>query len=103
MFFLLGTIIPKTFNISLFLSRRIKTEITIDGDAMKGAGFTQVMAQTYNLGTVPALKAIDTIFAKYAGERDPMVMIVDEAGKKILISTVSKAKADGLTPHPKKE
>ena len=86
-----------------YIGDSIKTEITLDGDAMKGAGFTQVMAQTYNLGTVPALKAIDTIFAKYAGERDPMVMIVDEAGKKILISTVSKAKADGLTPYPTKE
>ncbi len=85
-----------------FIGDSIKTEITIDGDAMKGAGFTQVMAQTYNLGSVPALKAIDTIFAKYAGERDPMVMIVNEAAKKITISTVSKAKDDGLTPYPTK-
>ncbi|HQZ67751.1 MAG TPA: hypothetical protein PLY87_21825 [Planctomycetaceae bacterium] len=85
-----------------FIGDSIKTEVTIDGDAMKGAGFTQVMAQTYNLGSVSALKAIDTIFAKYAGERDPMVMIVDEAAKKITISTVSKAKEDGLTPYPTK-
>lgn len=81
-----------------YIGESIKTEITIDGKAFQGAGYTQVMAQTYDLGTVPALKAIDTIFAKYAGERDPMALIVDETTKKIVVSTVSKAKADGLTP-----
>ena len=86
-----------------YIGETIKTEITIDGKAFQGAGFTQVMAQTYDLGTVPALKAIDTIFTKYAGERDPMVLIVDETTKKIVVSTASKAKADGLTPFPTKE
>ena len=83
-----------------FISDSIKTEITIDGDALKAAGFTQNMPQTYDLGTVSGLTALDTIFAKYATERDPMIMVVDEANKTILISTVSKAKADGLTPYP---
>ncbi len=86
-----------------YIGETIKTEITIDGKAFQGAGFTQVMAQTYDLGSVPALKAIDTIFAKYAGERDPMVLIVDETTKKIVVSTVSKAKADGLTPYDTKQ
>lgn len=86
-----------------YIGETIKTEITIDGKSFQGAGFTQVMAQTYDLGTVPALKAIDTIFAKYAGERDPMVLIVDETTKKIVVSTVSKAKADGLTPYDTKQ
>ena len=81
----------------------IKTEISIDGDALKAAGFTQNMPQTYDLGNVTALKAIDTIFRKYAGERDPMVLVVDEAGKKLVFSTVSKAKADGLTTFETKE
>lgn len=86
-----------------YIGETIKTEITIDGKAFQGAGFTQVMAQTYDLGSVPALKAIDTIFTKYAGERDPMVLIVDETTKKIVVSTVSKAKADGLTPYDTKQ
>lgn len=75
----------------------IKTEIEIDGDALKAAGFTQNMPQTYNPGSITARKAIDTIFQKYAGERDPLVLVIDEAGKRLLFSTVSKAKADGLT------
>ena len=86
-----------------YIGDSIKTEISIDGDALKAAAFTQNMPQTYDLGNVSALKAIDTIFQKYAGERDPMVLVVDEAGKKLLFSTVSKAKADGLTTFSTKE
>ena len=86
-----------------YIGDSIKTEISIDGKAFQGAGFTQVMAQTYDLGNVTALKAIDTIFQAYAGERDPMVLVVDDAGNKITVSTVSKAKADGLTTFATKE
>jgi len=80
-----------------YIGESIKTEIAIDGDALKAAGFTQNMPQTFDLGNVTALKAVDAILKKYAGERDPMVLIVDEAGKKLAFSTVSKAKAAGLT------
>jgi len=86
-----------------YIGDSIKTEISIDGKAFQGAGFTQVMAQTYDLGNVTALKAIDTIIQAYAGERDPMVLVVDEAGNKITVSTVSKAKADGLTTFDTRE
>ena len=84
------------------IAASIKTEVTIDGEALRSAGFTQNMPQTYNLGSVSALTAIDTILQKYAGERDPIVLVVDEAGKKLLISTGSKAQKDGLTPYPTK-
>ena len=80
-----------------YIGESIKTEIAIDGDALKAAGFTQNMPQTFDLGYVTALQAIDTILKKYAGERDPMVLVVDEAAKKLVISTVSNAKADGQT------
>jgi hypothetical protein len=86
-----------------YIGDSIKTEITIDGDGLKAAAFTQNMPQTFDLGNVTALKAIDTIFAQYAKERDPMVMVVDETTKKIVVSTVSKAKADGLTPYDTKQ
>ena len=86
-----------------YIGDTIKTEISIDGDGLKAAAFTQNMPQTYDLGTVTALKAIDTIFARYAKERDPMVLIVDEAGKKLIFTTASKAVADGLTTFPTKE
>ena len=84
------------------IAASIKTEVTIDGEALNSAGFTQVMSQTYNLGSVSALTAIDTILQKYAGERDPIVLVVDEVGKKLLISTASKAQKDGFSPYPTK-
>ncbi|HQZ64194.1 MAG TPA: hypothetical protein PLY87_03925, partial [Planctomycetaceae bacterium] len=85
-----------------YIGTAIKTEITIDGEALKAAGFTQVMPQTYDLGSVPALSAIDAILQKYAAERDPIVLVVDETNKKLLITTGIKAKADGLTPYEMK-
>ncbi len=80
-----------------FIGESIKTDVSIDGDALKAAGFTQNMSQTMNLGTITALAALNAIVEKYAGERDPLVLIVDEAGKQLVLSTKSKAEADGHT------
>lgn len=80
-----------------FIGESIKTEVSIDGDALKGAGFTQNMPQTLDLGTTTALAAVNGIIQKYAAEKDPLVLIVDESGKKLLLSTKSKAEVDGLT------
>jgi hypothetical protein len=80
-----------------YIGESIKTETTIDGKAFQGAGFTQVMAQSFDLGTVTAKVALHAIISKYAKERDPMVLIVDEQGQKLILSTVAKATADGLT------
>jgi hypothetical protein len=80
-----------------YIGESIKTEVTIDGKAFQGAGFTQVMSQTFDLGTVTARVALHAIISKYAKERDPMVLIVDEQGQKLILSTVAKATADGLT------
>lgn len=88
-----------------YIGESIKTEVTIDGDALKGAGFTQNMPQTFDLGTVTAQAALHEILLKYAKERDPLVLIVDEKAKKLILSTKVKAEADGLTPFdtaPKK-
>lgn len=79
-----------------YISDVIKTEIIIDGDALKAAGFTQNMNQTFNLGTVPAKTAIHAILQQYAAERDPMVISVDEARRRIILGTKSKAEQDGL-------
>ncbi len=80
-----------------YIGESIKTEVVIDGDALKGAGFTQNMPQTFDLGTVTAQAALHEIIKKYAQERDPLVLIVDESGKKLMLSTRVKAAADGLT------
>jgi hypothetical protein len=85
-----------------YLGDVIKTEVSIDGDALKSAGFTQNMEQTFNLGRVPVLTAIDAILQKYAGERDPLVLIVDEPAKRLLLTTKSAAEAAGQTPFATK-
>jgi hypothetical protein len=80
-----------------YIGESIKTEVFIDGDALEAAGFTQNMEQTFNLGSVPAVTALDAILQKYAAERDPLVVAVDESGKRLILSTKSKAEADKLT------
>ncbi|MEN9556353.1 MAG: hypothetical protein RLZZ232_2639 [Planctomycetota bacterium] len=85
-----------------FIGESIRTDVAIDGDALKGAGFTQNMPQTMDLGTVTALAAIDRILENYAKERDPLVLIVDEQQKKLILSTKTKAEADGLQPFDTK-
>ncbi|MFN9718599.1 MAG: hypothetical protein ACK58L_07905, partial [Planctomycetota bacterium] len=81
-----------------YIADAIKTEATIDGKALQGAGFTQVMPQTLNLGSVTAQEGLHGIIRNYEKERDPLVLIVDEVGKKLILSTKTKAAADGLTP-----
>lgn len=78
-----------------YIGEEIKTEIIIDGDALKAAGFTQNMNQTFSLGTVPAITALDAILQQYAAERDPMVIIVDEPGRRIVLATKSAAEQAG--------
>ncbi len=81
-----------------YIADAIKTEATIDGKALQGAGFTQVMPQTFNLGSVTAQEGLYGIIKNYEKERDPLVLIVDETNKKLILSTKTKAAADGLTP-----
>ncbi len=81
-----------------YIGESIKTEVSIDGDALKGAGFTQNMPQTFDLGTVTAQAALHEIIKKYAAERDPLVLIVDEKAKKLILSTKVKSETEGVKP-----
>ena len=62
---------------------------------------TQNMPQTYNLGEVPALAAIDAMLSNpdYKGT---LVIIVDETTKTITLTTRPVATESGLTPYPTK-
>ncbi len=84
-----------------YIADEIKTTITINGDALKLAGMTQNMPQTYNLGEVPALAAIDAMLSNpdYKGT---LVIIVDETTKTITLTTRPVATESGLTPYPTK-
>lgn len=79
-----------------YIADEIKTEIEINGDALKLSGMTQNMPQTYDLGEVPALQAIDAIVSNpdYKGL---LVVVVDEASKKITVTTRPVATDAGMT------
>ena len=79
-----------------FIGEEIKTTIDIDGDGLKLAGFTQNMAQTFNLGEVPAIVIIDAILKQYEGK---MVISVDDTNKVITVTTQEAADAKGLTVY----
>ena len=67
----------------------------IDGDALKVAGYTKNMAQTFNLGEVPATQALKKILSQY----DKMcVCITDEDKNIVTVMTSDAAKQKNLTP-----
>lgn len=85
-----------------YIADEIKTPININGDALKLGGMTQNMPQTYNLGEVPAIKAIDAMVSNpdYKGA---LVIVVDEASKSIQLTTRTAAESAGLTIYDTKQ
>ena len=84
-----------------FISDEIKIQITIDGEALKSGGFTRNMKQTFQ-GNMTVLDAFAKILAQYQNPRNPtqtMVIVVDEAGKSILVSTKAVCDQQILTPY----
>jgi hypothetical protein len=79
-----------------YIGDGIKTEFVINGDGLKNAGFTQNMPQSFDLGTISAKATLHAVLQKYAEERDPLVISVDEAAKRITLTTRSQAKVDGM-------
>ena len=79
-----------------YIEDEIKTKIVIDGDSLKLAAMTNNMPQTYNLGEVSALKAIDTIVTNpdYKGA---LVIVVDEGTKTITVTSRVAAENKGLS------
>ena len=82
-----------------YIADEIGVTAELDGDALKDAGYTQNMAQTFNIGRVPAAAAIHEIIKQYEG--DPavgtqMVIAIDEENKKIIVLTQKFADQRGL-------
>ncbi len=73
-----------------------KVEIDIEGDALKLAGYTQNMPQTFKLDQVTGTQAIYEITKQY----DKMCIVVDETSNKITVMTYQFAEQKGLKPFP---
>lgn len=70
-------------------------EFEVDGDALKFAGYTRNMPQTFSLGRVPAEKAIAEILKP---PQDKLAVVLDEANHKAIVTTKAAADEKGLTP-----
>lgn len=87
-----------------YIAEEAKLTIEIDGDALKGGGYTKNMAQTFTMGEVPAIEGIKKILSNYQSTPDKtdqqMCIVVDEAKKVITVTTQKFATDQSLTPHP---
>jgi hypothetical protein len=79
-----------------FIADETNVEIDIEGDALKLAGYTQNMPQTFKLDQVTGKQAIYEITKQY----DKMCIVVDEASKKATVMTYQFAEQKGLKPFP---
>ena len=77
-----------------YIAGETKVNIVIDGDALKLAGYTKNMPQTFSLGTVPAEDVLRKILMQY----DKMCVVVNEQTKQVTVMTKTVAKSKNLTP-----
>jgi len=82
-----------------YIGQEIHVGIEIDGDALKDAGFTKNMAQTFTLGKVPAAKALKRIVDQYKEPGKQMVIVLDEARQTLIVLTKKFADQRGLDVH----
>lgn len=79
-----------------YLCDEIQVTLFVDGDALKDAGYTKNMSQSFNLGIVPAEKAFAQIINRYQETGKLMVMSIDEKTKTIYVLTEKFAKQKNM-------
>jgi len=83
-----------------YLCDEVKIGLFLDGDALKDAGYTKNMPQTFTLGKVPMIQSLATIVNYYQERGKEMVVSIDENEKKIIVTTLKFAEAKGLKLYP---
>ncbi|QDT30264.1 hypothetical protein Enr10x_56290 [Gimesia panareensis] len=78
-----------------YIGEETKTNIEVDGEALKLVGYTKNMPQTMNLGMAPGLDAIEAIFN--VKDQDQLCLVIDEAKKTATITSKPYAKNNNLT------
>ncbi|MEW4489654.1 hypothetical protein AB1L42_16350 [Thalassoglobus sp. JC818] len=79
-----------------YLCEEIGVVLEVDGIALENAGFTRNMPQTFNLGIVPAERAMAEIVNTYQEPGRTMAISVDESQNKIILTTKKFADQRGL-------
>lgn len=82
-----------------FVAGESRTEIVIDGDALKDAGLTKNMRQKIEFGTASGMDVLKAIVDAYQSPTAKMCIIVDEQAKRVTLTTVKFAKQRGETPY----
>ena len=77
-----------------YIADETKINIVIDGDALKLAGYTKNMPQTFTIGKKTAREGILKILSEY----DKMCIVVDEKAKTATVMTFAVAEGKGLKP-----
>ncbi len=85
-----------------YIAAETKTQIEIEGNALKDAGFTKNMPQKFSLGKVTGLEALRQIilFNKPPVPEKQLCLVIDEAAQTVLITTIFFAEAAGQTIYP---
>lgn len=84
-----------------YICDEISVTMDIDGDALKDAGYTQNMPQTFNLGKVPAVEAVQAIINPNDGDGNDanrMCVVIDESTKTLKLMTKKFADQRGMEP-----
>ncbi|HWL08829.1 MAG TPA: hypothetical protein VNQ76_10510, partial [Planctomicrobium sp.] len=79
-----------------FLCDEIQVKLFVDGDALKDAGYTKNMPQTFTLGKVPMKQALSHIIDRYQERDKEMVACFDDEKMLITVTTRKFATRDGL-------
>ncbi len=77
-----------------------KFEIIIDGDALKAAGYTKNMPQTFKDDGITVSAALAKIIT--LGKYDKMCYVIDEKNSTVTVMTLQKAADSKLTVYPMK-
>lgn len=85
-----------------YLCGEAQVNLEIEGDALKNAGYTKNMPQTFNLGKVPMERALAKIVNAYQEKDKEMAISIDEKTKTIKVLTKKYAEEKGLAIHPLK-
>jgi hypothetical protein len=87
-----------------YIATETKTQIDIDGNALKDAGFTKNMPIKMSIGKVNGLEALKQIIlsekCKPPVPEKRICIVIDESTKKVLVSTEAFAKEAGQTVYP---
>ncbi|MDB5334783.1 MAG: hypothetical protein JWN70_402, partial [Planctomycetaceae bacterium] len=83
-----------------YIAGEAKFELIIDGDALKSAGYTKNMPQTFKDDGITASAALGKIVT--VGKYDKMCFVIDEAKSTVTVMTLQKAADAKLTVYAMK-